>query len=178
MVNKQDVPDHLRPGLKLVIVGINPGVRSGASGHHYAWPGNHFWPLMYASGLIPEPLTYADDHRVLEWDIGLTNLVDRTSRQASDLSRDEVRAGASTLRRKLIECRPGVVCFNGKGIYEVFADRKNVMLGLQEETLEGSLLFVVPSSSARTAAYQRDAKLRYYEALKQIVDQLKAPVAS
>ena len=63
---RQDVPDHLRPGLKLVIVGINPGLRSGASGHHYAYPGNHFWPLLYESGLIPERLTSAQDARVLE----------------------------------------------------------------------------------------------------------------
>jgi TDG/mug DNA glycosylase family protein len=166
----QDVPDHLRPGLSLVIVGINPGVRSGSTGHHYAWPGNHFWPLLFESGLLPEPLTHAEDHRVLEYGIGLTNLVDRTSRQASDLSRDEMRAGAEALRQKLIDLRPLVICFNGKGIYEVFADRKKVALGLQEETLEGSLIFVVPSSSARTAAYQRDAKLRYYKELKRIVD--------
>jgi mismatch-specific thymine-DNA glycosylase len=169
----QDVPDYLRPGLKLVIVGINPGARSGATGHHYAWPGNHFWPLMYESGLVPEPLTYAQDHRVLEWDIGLTNLCDRTSRQASDLTREELRAGAEALRDKLLACRPGAVCFNGKGIYEVFCGRKDVMLGLQQETLGGSRLFVVPSSSARTAAYQRDAKLRYYEELKRLIDEIE-----
>jgi TDG/mug DNA glycosylase family protein len=166
----QDVPDYLRPGLKLVIVGINPGARSGATGHHYAWPGNHFWPLMYDSGLLPERLTYAEDERVLEYGIGLTNLVDRTSRQASDLSRSELAAGAEALREKLLACRPGIVCFNGKGIYEVFSGRKNVKLGLQTDTLEGSLLFVVPSSSARTAAYQRDAKLAYYRELKGLVD--------
>ena len=92
------MPDYLRPGLKLVIVGINPGLRSGATGHHYAFPGNHFWPLLYESGLLPEPLTFAEDHRVLEYDIGLTNLVDRTSREASDLTRAEMQAGAEALR--------------------------------------------------------------------------------
>jgi mismatch-specific thymine-DNA glycosylase len=168
----QDVPDYLRPGLKLVIVGINPGVRSGSTGHHYAWPGNHFWPLMYQSGLIPEPIKAVDDKRVLEWDIGLTNLVDRTSRQASDLSRDELATGAVSLREKLLRYRPAVACFNGKGIYESFAGRKNVPLGLQPETLDGIRMFVVPSSSARTAAYQRDAKLRYYQELKQLIDNL------
>lgn len=168
----QAVRDYLRAGLKLVIVGINPGVRSGSTGHHYAWPGNHFWPLMYQSGLIPEPITFADDKRVLEWDIGLTNLVDRTSRQASDLAKDELAAGAVSLRAKLLACRPAIACFNGKGIYEIFANRKNVALGLQEETLDGIRLFVVPSSSARTAAYQRDAKLRYYQELKQLVDNI------
>ena len=171
----QDVPDYLQPGLKLVIIGINPGNRSGATGHHYAWPGNHFWPLMYDSGLLPEPLTYAQDHRVLEYGIGLTNLCDRTSRQASDLTRAELRAGAESLRAKLNDYNPLVACFNGKGIYEVFSGRKNVPLGLQEEALaSGTRCFVVPSSSARTAAYQRDAKLRYYRDLKALLDRLSA----
>jgi mismatch-specific thymine-DNA glycosylase len=83
-----------------------------------------------------------------------------------------MRADAPVLREKLLACRPGIVCFNGKGIYEVFSGRKNIALGLQEETLEGSLLFVVPSSSARTAAYQREAKLRYFLELKQLVDRI------
>jgi mismatch-specific thymine-DNA glycosylase len=177
LAGEQDVPDYLRPGLRLVIVGINPGARSGATGHHYAWPGNHFWPLMYDSGLLPERLTFADDHRVLEFNIGLTNLCDRTSRQASDLSRPEMLEGAEHLREKLLDCQPGIVCFNGKGIYDVFSGRKNTSLGLQEESLGESLLYVVPSSSARTAAYQRDAKLRYYRELKQLVDKLATDAA-
>jgi mismatch-specific thymine-DNA glycosylase len=168
----QAVPDYLQPGLKLVIVGINPGTRSGSTGHHYAWPGNHFWPLLFESGLIPEPLTYAEDRRVLEWGIGLTNLCDRPSRQASDLSREELRAGAAALRAKLVAVRPLVTGFNGKSIYEAFSGRKNVRFGLQAETLEGGALFVTPSSSARTAAYQRDAKLAYYRELKALVDDM------
>lgn len=179
MTDSQAVPDHLRPGLKLVVVGINPGTRSGSTGHHYAWPGNHFWPLMYQSGLIPEPLTFAEDHRVLEWGIGLTNLCDRPSREASELSRDELAAGAVALRAKLSAIRPLVVCFNGKGIYEVFAGRKDVQFGIQPETYEGSALFVLPSSSARTAAYQRDAKLRSYKELRALVEaRVGAPTAA
>ncbi len=90
-VRTQDVPDHLRPGLKLVIVGINPGGRSGATGHHYAWPGNHFWPVLFEAGIITEPLTFAEDSRVLEWDIGLTNLCERTTRSADELTRARAR---------------------------------------------------------------------------------------
>ena len=168
----QDVPDFLRPGLKLVLVGINPGLRSGANGHHYAYPGNHFWPLLYQSGLLPEPLTFAQDARVLEFDIGLTNLCDRTSREASELTREELAEGAASLRGKLRECRPGVACFNGMGIYEAFVGRKGVKPGLQEEKLGETLLFVVPSSSGRTAAYPRQVKLDYFRQLKQLVDSL------
>jgi mismatch-specific thymine-DNA glycosylase len=167
---RQDVPDYLRPGLKLVLVGINPGLRSGASGHHYAYPGNHFWPLLYQSGLLPEPLTFALDARVLEFDIGLTNLCDRTSREASELTREELAEGAANLRRKLLAYRPAIACFNGMGIYEAFAGRKGVKPGLQADTLGETRLFVVPSSSGRTAAYPRQVKLDYFRQLKQLVD--------
>ena len=88
-VRVKPLPDYLRQGLDLVFVGINPGTRSAAAGHHYAGPGNHFWPLLYESGLVTEPLTFRDDARVLEWNIGLTNIVDRAVRLRSrDLSLD------------------------------------------------------------------------------------------
>jgi TDG/mug DNA glycosylase family protein len=164
--------------LKLVIVGINPGKRSGATGHHYAWPGNHFWPVLYEAGIIPEALTFAEDHRVLEWDIGLTNLCHRTTRSADELTAEELRAGAAELREKLLRTRPKVVCFNGKGIYEAFAGRKKVAFGLQPGSLEGMLMYVVPSSSARTAAYQRDAKVAYFRELKRIVDEITSEAAT
>lgn len=170
---RQDVPDYLDHGLKLVIVGLNPGRRSGATGHHYAFPGNQFWPLLYESGILPERLTYAQDHRVLEFGIGLTNLVDRTSRSSSDVSRAEMLAGAQNLRAKLLYYRPRVVCFNGMGIYQAFSGRQKVTLGLQAERLDESQLFVVPSSSGRTAAYQRPIKLGYLRELKQLLDSLQ-----
>jgi TDG/mug DNA glycosylase family protein len=171
----QDVPDALRPGLKLVIVGINPGLRSGASGHAYAHAGNHFWRLLFESGLVSEPLTYADDQRVLEWDIGLTNICDRTTRSQADLTLDELREGAATLRRKLLRFRPRVVAFNGMGIYEAFSGRRGVRPGLQDETLDGDLLlFVLPSSSGRTAAYLWPEKLALFRELKALVDRVAA----
>lgn len=167
----QDVPDALRPGLDLVIVGINPGIRSGAAGHAYAHRGNQFWPLLYESGLVTEPLTAAEDQRVVEWGIGLTNLCDRTTRSQAELTPEELRAGAEELRRKLLHYRPRVVCFNGIGIYEAFSGRRGVRPGLQEERLDGGILvFVMPSTSGRTAAYPRSAKLAFFRQLKDVVE--------
>ena len=177
----QDVPDFLRPGLKLVIVGINPGLRSGATGHHYAFAGNHFWPLLYDSGLLPERLTYESDHRALEFDIGLTNLCDRTTKEASELTKAELAEGAAALRAKLLDCAPRMVCFNGMGIYDAFlaawdevalpdGKRRKVTPGLQPERLGETRIFVVPSSSGRTAAYPRQVKLDYYRQLKVLLD--------
>ncbi len=171
MSENQAVPDFLRPGLKLVIVGLNPGRRSGETGHHYAWPGNHFWPLMFESGLIPEKLTFSQDRRTLEWDVGLTNIVDRPTRSGDDLTRAELLEGAKTLREKLLRYCPRVVAFNGKMIYEAFSGRRNVRFGLQDETLQGMRLFVMPSSSARTTSYQKPHKLEYFRQLKAVVDE-------
>jgi len=167
------LPDYLRRGLDLVFVGINPGMRSAASGHHYAGPGNHFWPLLHESGLVREPLTYLEDARVLEWNIGLTNMVARPSRSLADLSPGELRAGAVTLRRKLRRYAPRVVCFNGKRIYEVFVGH-SAAFGLQTERFGDTMVFVMPSTSARTASYQRADKLRFFRQLARLVHDSKA----
>ncbi|HEU0075473.1 MAG TPA: mismatch-specific DNA-glycosylase, partial [Dehalococcoidia bacterium] len=129
-------------------------------------------PLLNESGLLPERLTYETDYRALEFGIGLTNLCDRTTREANELTRKELAEGAANLRKKLLRYAPGVVCFNGMGIYEAFAGVKKVRPGLQDERLGATLLFVVPSSSGRTAAYPRQVKLGYFRELKQLVDSL------
>jgi thymine-DNA glycosylase len=162
------LPDYLRPDLDLVFVGINPGLRSAGTGHHYAGRGNHFWPLLHESGLVDEPLTYEDDARVLERGIGLTNMVQRASRSISDLAPAELRAGADILREKLLRYAPRTVCFNGKRIYEVFGGGP-CEFGLQPERLAGSRLYVMPSTSARTAAFQRADKLRFFVELRELV---------
>ena len=167
------LPDYLRSDLDLVIVGINPGTKSAATGHHYAGPGNHFWPLLRESGLVSEPLAYADDARVLEWNIGLTNMVDRASPSISDLSLDELRAGAKTLARKLVRCRPRVVCFNGKRIYQVFSG-KPCAFGRQPSRIGDAVVYVMPSTSARTASYQRADKLRFFIELRDLVETVRA----
>jgi mismatch-specific thymine-DNA glycosylase len=162
------LPDHLRPDLDLVFVGINPGTKSAATGHHYAGPGNHFWPLLHESGLVSEPLTFEQDGRVLEWRIGLTNMVARSSPSISDLSLDELRAGARTLQRKLLRYAPRIVCFNGKRIYEVFAGHA-CGFGPQPERIGASLVYVMPSTSARTASYQRADKLTFFVELRKLL---------
>jgi TDG/mug DNA glycosylase family protein len=164
--------DYLRPNLDLVIVGINPGTRSWAEGRHYAGPGNHFWPLLYESGLVSEPLTYTEDQRVLEWNVGLTNMVERASPSVSDLSLDEMRAGAAKLRRKMERFRPRVVCFNGKRIFEVYCGQQ-CAFGIQPEPIAGATVFVMPSTSARTASYQRADKLKFFQELRHVVERAR-----
>jgi mismatch-specific thymine-DNA glycosylase len=167
---RQVLPDYLRPGLDVVFVGINPGLASAAARHHYAGRTNHFWPLLHEAGFVPEPLAYADDARVPEFGIGLTNLVDRPSRGIDDLSKEEMAAGAERVREKLRRCRPRIVCFNGKAIAEAFLGRR-CALGVQPERWEGLPVYVMPSTSARAASYQRGDKLRFFRELKLLIDQ-------
>lgn len=162
------LPDYLRTGLDVVFVGINPGLASAAHGHHYAGPTNHFWPLLYEARFVPQPLTFENDARVLEFGIGLTNLVDRPSRGIDDLSKAEMASGAARLREKLLRHRPRVIAFNGKAIAEAFLGRR-CALGPQPERWEGMLVYVMPSTSTRTASYQRADKLRFFRELRRIV---------
>jgi len=162
------LPDYLTPDLDLVFVGINPGRRSAETGHHYAGQGNHFWPLLNESGLVPEPLTYEDDWRTPEFGIGLTNLVARASPTMDDLSLKEMRDGAALLQGKILRYRPRVVCFNGKRIFEVFVGRR-CQLGPQPERVGPSRLFAMPSTSARAARYQRKDKLAYFRHLRELL---------
>src|SRR5437867_2634199 len=108
LVAMPSLPDYLQPGLRLVFVGFNPSMRSAAVGHYYAGPGNLFWPLLYETGLLPEPLTYAEDHRILDFGIGLTDLVKRPTRSSADLLPAEARAGVFQLQTKLVTYAPRV----------------------------------------------------------------------
>jgi mismatch-specific thymine-DNA glycosylase len=166
------LPDYLRKGMKLVLVGCNPGERSARVGHYYAGRGNQFWPIMYESGVIPEPLDYNDDKRMVEFGIGLTDLVKRPTKGIEELDRQEFAEGRVLLAQKLEEIKPRVVAFNGKVVYERFAGRK-CSLGLQKETLYGAHVFVLPSTSGSNAGTERGVKMRYFKKLAALLKSLK-----
>ncbi len=170
-MSMQSLPDYLRPNLRLVFVGFNPGTRSAQVGHYYAGPGNAFWPLLYETGLIPEPLTYHDDIRLLDYGIGLTDLVKRSTPSSADLSTTEARAGVAVLERKLLQYRPGVVCFNGKGVYGWYRHQRHVTLGVQDDVIGSSRVFVTPSTSARNGRISRAEKAEIFRTLAQFTAQ-------
>jgi double-stranded uracil-DNA glycosylase len=159
-----DLPDYLRTGLELVIVGINPGERSAQLGHYYARPGNLFWPLLHESGLVEERLGPHDDARLPEFGIGITDVVKRWSRSAGTLRAADFAAGIPVLRAKLERFRPRAIAFNGKTGFERFAGR-TVQLGPQGETVAGAKIFVLPSTSGLNARLTREQKLGYFEEL-------------
>jgi mismatch-specific thymine-DNA glycosylase len=164
------LPDYLRRGMKLILVGCNPGDRSARVGHYYAGRSNVFWPLLYKSGILPEELTHKDDKRIIEFGIGLTDLVKRSTRGMEEIERQEFAEGRILLARKLEEFAPRVIAFNGKTVYERFAQRQ-CKLGLQKENLYGAQVFVLPSTSGLNAA-GNGVKLRYFRRLAQLLRSL------
>jgi mismatch-specific thymine-DNA glycosylase len=164
------LPDYLRNGMKLVIIGCNPGDRSARVGHYYAGRGNEFWPLLYKSGVIPELLEYRDDKRVIEFGIGLTDLVKRPTRGVEDLRREDFAEGRILLSQKLQQFGPRVIAFNGKMVYQNFSQRP-CKLGLQKERLYGAQVFVLPSTSGQNSR-NRGVKLRYFRQLARVLSKL------
>ena len=152
----------------MLFVGINPGQRSEAIGHHFAGYSNRFWRLLYESTLVPEPIGADDDDRLSEWGFGITNLVPRMTPGIDTLRPEEYVAGARVLRRKIRRFKPPIVALIGVSIYRsLFKIRaaQRVSLGPQAETLEGARVFVLPNPSGRNANFSYDEMLAAFRAL-------------
>src|SRR5688500_18010284 len=141
------VPDLIGPGLKVLFVGINPGLYTAAIGHHFGRPGNRFWPALNASGLLREPLTPHDSRKLLDSSIGITNIVSRTTATASELSDEELRLGAARLEKKILRFAPRQAAFLGLGLYRTAFGRPKARVGLQRETIGKTRLWVLPNPS-------------------------------
>ena len=161
--------DRVRPPVRVLFVGINPGIRSAMTGHHFAGYSNRFWKLLSDARLVPEPITYADDRRLPEWGLGITNLVPRATPGIDTLKPEEFTAGARVLRRKLRRWKPAVVALVGVTLYRaLFARRPSVpvALGLQPDRLEGARVFVLPNPSGRNANFSYAEMLAAFRALR------------
>lgn len=154
------LPDHLRKGMKLVIIGCNPTDSSVRVGHYYAGRDNPFWPTLFESGVVPEPFDYHDDKRVIEFGIGLTDLVKKPSKTSDMLTREDFAEGRIVLSQKLEEFSPRVVAFNGRLTFEQFAQRK-CKFGLQKERLYGARVFVLPATPGGQPANKKEAILQF-----------------
>ncbi|CAF3698865.1 unnamed protein product [Rotaria sordida] len=172
-LTKRVLSDILQPNLDIVFVGINPSLYAVHKGHHYGGPGNHFWKLLHMSGLIPNALSANDDYRMPQYGIGFTNIVQRPTKAGSDITKDEITAGAEILMQKIKMYRPKIVAFNGRGIYEVYAGNKHFHYGKQPDLFLGTdtHVFVMPSSSARCSQLPRaEDKLPFYIGLRKLRD--------
>jgi double-stranded uracil-DNA glycosylase len=148
--------DRIRPGVRVLFVGINPGVRSALTNHHFAGHSNRFWKLLFDAGLVPEAVTYIDDDRLPEWGFGVTNLIPRPTPGIDSLRKDEYTSGLVQLRRKVRRWKPPVVAFVGVTLYRfVFGipASRRIRLGPQSDRFEGARVFALPNPSGRNANF-------------------------
>ena len=153
---------------RILFVGINPSLRSAEVGHHFAGPGNPFWRLLHAAGLVPEPLTYVDDVRLPALGLALTNIVPRATRAASELTTDEFKRGRAALARLIARLEPEVVAFVGVTVYRAFfGPQASGGAGPKPERIGRARVFVVPNPSGLNASYPGFAdKLVWFRRLR------------
>jgi double-stranded uracil-DNA glycosylase len=147
------VPDLIAPGLRVLFCGINPGLTSGAVGHHFAHPGNRFWKVLHAAGFTDRVLSPFEEAELLPLGLGVTNLVERTTAAAAELSAAELREGAERLAAKVRRHRPQVVAFLGLGAYRAAFGRRTAALGPQEEDIGGARVWLLPNPSGLQGHY-------------------------
>lgn len=163
------IQDVIGDDLRVLFVGINPSLYSAAVGHHFARPGNRFWPALHGSGFTPRLLSPFEDQELLEHGLGLTNLVARATARADELSGDELQAGGRTLARKVGRRRPVVVAVVGVTAYRDAFGHKKAVLGLQEETIGPVPVWVLPNPSGLNAHYQLPQLIELFEELRAYV---------
>jgi len=168
--------DRIGPNPRVLFVGINPGMRSAAVGHHFAGPSNRFWKLLYESGFAPEPVTWRDDERLPEWGLGITNLVARATPGIGDLRATELTAGHRALLAKVRRYRPFIVALVGVTLYRsLFPERARgavVALGETTDRLACARVFVLPNPSGRNAHYSYAVMLEAFRRLRETADRL------
>lgn len=174
-LSRKRLTDHIRPGVRILFVGINPSLRSAATGHHFAGYSNRFWRLLFESKLLSEPLTYQDDWRLPDWGLGLTNIIQRPSAGIDALKPSEYATGRKRLVAIVQRYHPYAVALLGVTIYRtLFSDTKGqrMSLGLQPAQLAGVPVFVLPNPSGRNAHYSYKAMLGAFQALRKEADSL------
>jgi len=163
------VRDVIAPGLRVLFCGINPGLYSGATGHHFARPGNRFWPTLYQAGFTPRLFVPAEERELLISGYGITNLVPRATAMADELAPDELVAGRRRLEAKLKRYQPQVVAVLGIDAYRTAFAQRVVAPGLQPERLANSAVWVLPNPSGLNAHYQLADLVQHFRALHQFI---------
>jgi TDG/mug DNA glycosylase family protein len=163
------VPDLIAPGLRVLFCGINPGLYSGATRHHFARPGNRFWPALHAAGFTDRIVSPWDERALLEDGLGITNLVPRATAAASELKPHELRAGRARLVRKVNRFRPRALAVLGIGAYRLAFDDPGAVAGRQRATIGRTIVWVLPNPSGLNANHQLPDLRRAFRQLRQAV---------
>ncbi|PYS81866.1 MAG: G/U mismatch-specific DNA glycosylase [Acidobacteria bacterium] len=164
------VPDVIAPGLRVLFCGINPGLYTAALGHHFARPGNRFWPALHASGFTDRLLSPFEEQELLQLRLGVTNVVARATATASELNQDDFVKGGRVLRSKVRRYHPRIVAVLGVGAYRAAFARPKAVVGEQDEQIPGARVWVLPNPSGLNANYQLHELSRLFRVLRRAVD--------
>jgi len=160
------VPDVIAPDLDVLFCGINPGLYSGATGHHFARPGNRFWPALHGAGFTDRLLHPSEEGLLPEAGCGITNLVSRTTAAAAELSEEELVRGRRELTRKLRRYRPRWLAVLGIGAYRTAFGQRRAAIGRQPDVLGETRVWVLPNPSGLNASYQLPELIRLFGELR------------
>ena len=166
------LPDHLREGLDILFVGLNPSTYSVEVGHYFANPRNRFWPAFNLSGLVGRRVTSGEDASLLDDGIGFTDVAKRPTSMGSGLRAADFRRWAPVLKEKIVRFAPTLVCFHGLMAYKAYLQhgegvKEQPQLGLQERTIGASAVFVVPTPSPANARYSLNDLAEWYGRLRE-----------
>jgi TDG/mug DNA glycosylase family protein len=167
-----EVRDVIAPGLRVLFCGINPGLYTAYTGHHFARPGNRFWPALHRAGFTERQLDASEERTLLDRGYGVTNVVPRVTATAAELAPAEYVEGGRLLRAKVAEYRPRVLAVLGVGAYRTAFDRPRAELGEQAEGIEGTRVWVLPNPSGLNAHYQLDALAALFREVRLAADRL------
>ena len=165
------VPDVIGAQLRVLFCGINPGLYTAATGYHFARPGNRFWPAMYAAGFTARLLSPHEERELLAAGYGITNVVERASATAAELSIEELVEGGRRLRVKVLRYRPRFLAVLGVGAYRTAFGQRKAQLGLQPEPIGETLIWVLPNPSGLNAHYAPKDLARLFSELRRAVEE-------
>lgn len=163
------VEDVIAPDLRVLFCGINPGLYTAYTGHHFARPGNRFWPALHGGGFTPRLFSPAEERELLPLGYGITNVVQRASATADELSKEEYVAGGQRLTAKVLACRPEVLAVLGVGAYRSAFSRPRAAVGRQDETIGDTLIWVLPNPSGLNAHYTAEGLAAVFAELHRAV---------
>ncbi len=164
------IPDVLAPGLRVLFCGINPGLYSGATGRHFARPGNRFWPALHLSGFTPRLLRPEEQDLLPGFGLGITNLVARATARADELDAAELTAGGTRLREVVAAHGPDVVAVVGITAYRTAFGAPKATIGPQAELIGATRVWVLPNPSGLNAHYQLDDLAAEFRLLRESLD--------
>ncbi|MFF4506864.1 G/U mismatch-specific DNA glycosylase [Streptomyces sp. NPDC001401] len=160
------VPDVVADGLSVLFCGINPGLMTAATGHHFARPGNRFWPVLHRSGFTPRLMNPSEQGELLSYGLGITNVVARATARADELSAEEYREGGRLLALKVARLRPRWLAVVGVTAYRAAFDDRRAQVGPQERTFGETRVWVLPNPSGLNAHWTLETMAEEFARLR------------